>query len=79
MYWPNGEKFAATKLPFVQNDDLMNQTSFYFGGFPVGQQGRLRLLTWLNRGGKTSEVIETFVSVKHTPIPNAAQEGIYTS
>jgi len=79
VYWPNGDKFAETRLQFNQKDDKMNQTSFFFGGFPLGQEGKLRLLTWLDHHGHSSEVIESFVMIKHVRIPASQQQGVYTS
>ena len=44
----------------------MNQTSFYFVGFPVGQQGTLTVKTWLEHEHETaSDVYETFIHVQH--------------
>jgi hypothetical protein len=80
IYWPSGEKFAETRLPFTQKDERMNQSSFYFGGFPVGQEGKLRLVTWLDRQGHcVTEIIESFVFIKHTPIPEGSPQGIVTN
>jgi hypothetical protein len=80
VYWPNGEKFTENRLRFKQQDDRMNQTSFYYGGFPVGQQGKLRLVTWIDREGqRVSEVNESFVLIKHTHVPDPNQQGIVTT
>ena len=70
VYWPGGEKFAESRLPFKQNDDRMNQTSFYYLGFPVGQEGKLKLMTWIDHGGyRFSDITESYVLIKHTVIP----------
>jgi hypothetical protein len=80
VYWPNGEKFIESRLPFTQKDDRMNQISFYIGGFPVGQQGRLRLVTWLDcQGHAASGITESFVSIQHTLVSGANEQGIITS
>ena len=69
IYWPEGEKFAENRLEFTQKDDRVNQTSFYYLGFPVGQQGKLRLVTWIDHAGlRFSDIIESHVLIKHKPV-----------
>jgi hypothetical protein len=67
VFWPNGDKLAESTLPFTQQNDQMQQTSFHIGGFPVGQQGKVRIVTWLHLDGvRTSEIIETYILMSHT-------------
>jgi len=75
LYWPNGEKFAESRLDFVQKDGRPQQTSFYYMGFPVGQVGDLKIVSWLDsHGQRVSEILETRVHVEHSDphatIPN---------
>lgn len=79
VYWPNGDKLAPPEhklqLPFIQRDDKMNQTTFYIAGFPVGQQGKVRIVTWLESqaGDRRTNEIENFVRIEHLtgkPAPN---------
>ena len=66
VYWPNGDKLLESRLSFTQKDDTMNQTTFYIAGFPVGQQGRVKILTWLDsQGHRVSDVVEGSVNIKH--------------
>jgi hypothetical protein len=66
IFWPDGEKFADTRLPFVQKDTQVNQTSFYLVGFPVGQKGKVKIRTWIDfEGSPASEISETFVEILH--------------
>jgi hypothetical protein len=75
LYWPSGEKFVETRLPFVQKDDKMQQTSFYFLGFPVGQVGDLKIISWLDsQGQRVTEIMETAVRVEHGNNPERRSE-----
>jgi hypothetical protein len=82
IFLPNGEKFAESRLPFTQRTDEMNQTSFYFVGFPIGQQGKVRIKTWIDMGGSmVSDIAETFVEIlhgkpTHTIRPSYAMQGV---
>jgi hypothetical protein len=68
IYWPDGEKFFEGSLEFTQPDESVQQVSYSLIGFPVGQIGNLRILTWLDkRGNRVSDVIETNIRVKHPP------------
>jgi|SRR6267154_1562803 len=66
VFWPNNEKLAESTLPFTQKDEKMQQTTFYIGGFPIGQQGKIRVVTWLHfEGRRVSEMAETYIMVNH--------------
>ena len=68
IYWPDGEKFAENRLEFTQPDDTVQQVTFAFYGLPVGQPGKLRIVTWLDKKGhRVSDVIETNINIKHVP------------
>jgi hypothetical protein len=69
LYWPNGEKLREGRLSFVQSDERMQQTSFSFVGLPVGQQGKVRIITWLDSDGhRVSELFETYVRISHNAV-----------
>jgi hypothetical protein len=71
LYWPSGEKFAENRLPFTQKEDRMQQTSFYYVGFPVGQPGNLKIISWLDHEGhRVSDLVETFVRIEHSSPDN---------
>ncbi len=68
ILWPNGDKFFEQRLPFIAGSPDLHQTDFSALGFPVGQSGRLRLLTWLDQEGRrVTDIIESFINVKHGP------------
>jgi hypothetical protein len=79
LYWPSGEKFAENRLAFTQKDHRLQQTSFYYVGFPVGQPGNLRIVSWLDREGqRVSDIIETYVRIDHSS-PESPIEGAPTT
>jgi hypothetical protein len=78
IYWPNQEKLIERRLQaFVQNNEEMQQTSFAFIGLPVGQTGKIKIVTWLDSDGhRVSEVIETTVLVEHTSLPKTLTQAV---
>jgi hypothetical protein len=74
IFWPNGDKLLESSLSFVLHEEKMWQTTFFIGGFPVGQQGKVRIVTWLHfEGRRTSEIAETFITVSHVELKNSMQ------
>lgn len=72
IYWPDGEKFSENRLGFTQIDESVQQVSLSVMGFPVGQMGQLRIVTWLDHNGhRVTDLIETFIRVKHAAQQNA--------
>ena len=70
VYWPDGEKFYESRFEFTQSNQDIQQITFGLTGFPVGQSGRLRIITWLDHDGhRVSEILETSINVKHIPQP----------
>jgi hypothetical protein len=68
VYWPDGEKFSENRFEFTQPDETVQQVTFTFYGLPVGQPGKLRIVTWLdNKGHRVSDIVETSIDVKHVP------------
>jgi hypothetical protein len=66
VFWPNNEKLAESALLFTQENEAMQQTTFTIGGFPIGQQGKIRVVTWLHfEGLRVSEMAETYITVNH--------------
>jgi len=66
VYWPNGEKLMENRLPFKQQGDKPQQTTYFIGGFPVGQEGAVKIVTWLDsHGTRVSDIEETVVFVSH--------------
>jgi hypothetical protein len=67
VFWPNGERLIEQKLPFTQANNKVQQTTLTIAGFPVGQQGRVKIVAWLNSpdGHKVSDGIETHVNIEH--------------
>lgn len=68
IYWPDGEKFSEHRFEFSQPDESVQQVTFGFYGLPVGQSGKVKIVTWLDKKGhRVSDVIETSINVKHVP------------
>ena len=68
VYWPDGEKFVENRLEFTQPDETVQQVTLGVIGFPVGQVGKLRIVTWLDHHGhRVSDLIEAGINVKHKP------------
>jgi hypothetical protein len=67
IFWPNGEKLMENKLSFTQLDSRIQQTTVYIGGFPVGQQGAVKVTAWLDsvEGHRVSDIAETHIVIEH--------------
>jgi len=66
MYWPNEEKFTENRLTFKPANNDPTYNIFALVGFPVGQKGQLRIITWIDDGGhRISDIAEYFVQVRH--------------
>jgi hypothetical protein len=80
-YWPNGDKFMESRLPFTLKDDAPMQTTFHIGGFPAGQEGKVQVLTWLDsEGSRVSDIYDTFVRVQHrTTVPEGVPPSFVSS
>jgi len=67
IYWPDGEEFSEQRLEFTQPDSSVQQVTLSIFGFPIGQAGKLRIVTWLDHAGhRLSELVETGINVKHS-------------
>jgi hypothetical protein len=65
IYWPSGEKFSEENVEFVV-DSTIQQITLDLVGFPAGQPGDLRVVTWLfNMGDRVSDIVETSIHVTH--------------
>lgn len=73
VYWPDGEKFTENRMEFTQPDESVQQVTFGFYGLPVGQAGKLRIVTWLDQEGghRVTDIVETSIRVKHLPLQAA--------
>ncbi len=70
VFWPDGTKFNEGKLQF-KPDENMQQNSYGLVGFPVGQPGPLRIVTWVEDNGKRiTDVLDYEIRVKHDPAIN---------
>lgn len=66
VYWPDGEKFHESRLEFTQPNESVQQVTFTVLGLPVGQPGKLRIVTWLDKKGhRVSDIVETSINVTH--------------
>jgi len=66
IFWPNGERFISNRLPFVLNDTLIAQNSVGSIGFPLGQEGDVKILAWVEQDRQRQcDPVEYNVTVRH--------------
>src|SRR5262249_26281326 len=69
IFWPNGEKFSEARSVFKVSDSWQYNT-LQLMGFPVGQEGNLRVVTWIDNAGQPiSDLVECRVRIHHGPAP----------
>jgi hypothetical protein len=65
VYWPNGDKLIDGRLTF-KADDKVQYTSYTILGFPVGQEGKLKISTWIEKGGsRITDPFDYFITIRH--------------
>lgn len=65
VYWPSGEKFVELKVKF-KPDERVQYNSTQMLGFPVGQPGKVKILTWVELQGKRiTEPFAYYITIKH--------------
>jgi hypothetical protein len=78
VYWPNGDKFTEHTIPLkpILKDDHIQHSSLQLMGFPAGQEGMLKVATWLNLdGNQVSPIIDTSIRIKHLPAPSVTNSS----
>jgi hypothetical protein len=67
VFWPNEEKILSGRLKLKPEANGGNQLASYsISGFPVGQQGRVKVLTWLEQQGRrVTEPFPYYISVNY--------------
>jgi hypothetical protein len=74
VFWPNGDKLLETSLQFTQEDERKKESSFYIVGLPVGQEGKVRILTWLHfEGRRVTDMSETYFRILHQAVETKTQ------
>jgi hypothetical protein len=69
VYWPNEEKFTEGRATF-KPDDNWQYNSCQLLGFPAGQVGNVRIITWVDHEGhRITDIVEFNVRVKHGAPP----------
>jgi hypothetical protein len=60
-------RLVAGNLTFVQTNDRLNQSTYLIGGFPVGQTGKVKIVTWLEtlEGHQACDKIENYILIEH--------------
>ncbi|MFZ0707895.1 MAG: hypothetical protein WAM71_20015 [Candidatus Korobacteraceae bacterium] len=81
VLWPDGEKFVEHRAPLnatsEKRDDDVRQGYFQLASFPFGQQGKMRLLTWLDFDGqRVSEIEESGFWVQHHLLPVSTEHSV---
>jgi hypothetical protein len=65
IFWPNGEKFGEHRIPF-KFEDGVQQISFAMLGFPIGQVGNLKIITWVEQNGRpVTSPAEYLILIRH--------------
>jgi hypothetical protein len=67
VYWPDGTRLVEGSLSFVQTNDRLSQSTYYVGGFPVGQTGKVKIVTWLEtlEGHQECDKMENHILIDH--------------
>lgn len=64
--WPNGEIFAANRLPVTTDESLMAQFAVGINTLPIGQVGKVVITSWIEHEGERKTPIATYYfKVKH--------------
>jgi hypothetical protein len=67
VYWPNGDKILDGKLTF-KTDDRTSYNSYQVLGFPVGQEGKVKILTWVEEQGRAlTDPFPYYITIKYLP------------
>ena len=72
IYWPNGDKFVESRMTMqtIRKEDPTQQTALQLMGFPAGQVGRIKIVTWIEHDKQRMiDPIECTVRVRHVPMP----------
>jgi hypothetical protein len=65
LHWPNGDKLLDAKVKF-KTDDRVHYTSYSILGFPVGQQGKVKISTWIEKdGSRITDAFDYFITIRH--------------
>ena len=84
VFWPNGDKLLEGKLKF-KPDEKAQYNSFTILGFPVGQQGRVKINTWVESKGSpitepfTYSIVMKHVSETHHPPGTPHSVGTFST
>ena len=79
VYWPNGEKLMEGKSVPFRMTDRVQYTSYQILGFPVGQQGKVKVSTWITRSGnKITAPFDYFITIRHVSQDHHSRETPYT-
>jgi hypothetical protein len=71
VYWPNEQVFTETKTKFaVSREDDYQYNTILLMGFPIGQQGTLKITARIHHGGlPVTDLISFDLRIKHGPPP----------
>jgi hypothetical protein len=76
IYWPNNEKLSENRIGF-KPDERVQYNSQPILGFPVGQSGKIRIVTWVDHHGqRVTEVFDYYITIKHITQAEAQQKGV---
>jgi hypothetical protein len=65
VYWPNGEKLLDGRLNF-KPDEKVSYNSYQVVGLPIGQEGKIKILTWVeSQGSRITEPFAYYITIKY--------------
>jgi hypothetical protein len=68
VYWPNGDKLVDGARASFKMTDRVQYMSFYVFGLPVGQQGKVKISTWVEKAGnRITDPFDYFITIRHIP------------
>ena len=78
VYWPNNEKFVEGRLSFRPVDAKAQYNSIRLLGFPAGQEGKIKVLTWVeHEHSRITEVFDYFITIKHRSPQSVSRAGTF--
>jgi hypothetical protein len=66
VFWPNGDKLLEGKSVPFRMTSRVQYTSYQILGFPVGQEGKVKVSTWITKGGtRITDPFDYFITIRH--------------
>jgi hypothetical protein len=77
VYWPNDDKFTEGRLLFKPVDDKAQYNSVRMLGFPAGQDGKIKVLTWIeHEKDRITDVFDYYVTIRNVAPQTVSASGM---